>query len=59
MRDVASNELGPFSLHMKVQVCFESEASLDFAVGALAKKAPCPIPTHSTHAAKKMSRNSA
>jgi hypothetical protein len=44
MRHVASNELGTFSLHVKLQVCFESEASLGCAVGAHGKdRLPVPF----------------
>ena len=62
MRNVTSIEVGTFSLHVKVQVCFESEASLGCAVGAHGKEGflshfypfypfyPC---------GKKLSRNSA
>jgi hypothetical protein len=37
MKNKSFNEVGAFSLHVKVQMCFESEASLGFAVGAHCK----------------------
>jgi hypothetical protein len=52
MRNVASNEVGTFSLHVKVQVCFESEASLDCAVGAHGKEGFLSHFYPSTYAAK-------